>query len=179
MSTVGHIPLKFGPITLNYRQRTELTQTWALDGGHSYPVAHSGKLLHQSHYDKQIVNVTASGCWRPSPFAAWDRSAAYELSCMQAIAKSIAAPANTIALPPGRRTDALCMPWAEAELPDGDMVATAVTIDENTATLDTVSGAVQYHLYYYPKFTAYIIEATTSIQDAAGTWSWAVTFREA
>lgn len=174
--TANDALLIFGSILIPHRAGIDLSQDLQRDGGHSYPITHNGTMLHQGHYNKWISRVSAGGCAMASPFLHIDVGTAALLSCVKPTA--IYSTSATITLPAGRRGDTGYVPWATAQTLDGCIVDTAMSIVTNTATLTTVSNALQYQVHYYPKFTAFLTEVSESVQDADGFWSWSATFRE-
>jgi len=175
--TTNDALLVYGSILIPHRAGIDLVQSLELDGGHSYPITHGGTMLHQAHFNKWITRVSASGCAMASPFLSVDVGTAAVLSCVKPTA--IYSTSNVITLPADRRSDTDYEPWATAQTIDGKIVDTTISIVTNTATLGAVSGALQYIVHYYPKFTAFISEPPSeSVQDADGSWAWSVTFRQ-
>lgn len=116
-----------------------------------------------------------------APLDALDRGAEVEIQCAEPrrISHPTIPTSLSITLPAGRRTGGIYTPRGYAMMAIGEIVETPITsIVDNVATLVAVTGAMHYHVLYYPKFTGRI-EHKHSSEPWQAKRTWTITVREA
>ncbi len=140
----------------------------------------AGSLLIQRAWPldrNYLLRTTISGGGSmPPPLDQLDRGSVHEVSCAEA--RMIAAQVPVIALPAGRRSDGAHAPRGHA-LVDGELVETSVVMSGDTAILAPVSGAQQYQVRYWPRFTGFITHKSSGDPwQARRTWSLTIEEKE-
>lgn len=147
------------------------SQSYELTGGRSRLRMMDGSQVAQTRWAKLSTTLRASG-WAPSGLAGMDPSTPVTLACVAP--RAIAAAGNVIALPAARRSDTA--PIGQA-IVAGQLVATALALVGDVATLAIVPGASGYRALYWPLITAYV-EVTDDVDLSAAQFGWALTAEE-
>ncbi len=158
--------LKIGTFELPVYAGLDLTQRYEPIGGETILRAVSGRGIKQMTWSRTRV-TTSGGGWVPSGLETLDFTEQHALACVvpQTVPADFATRQAT--LPTARRTDLGHIPYGLAELPGGQTIEVGVTMDDDLATVDAVSGAVRYQVGYYPLLTCWVLRPTRSGPDAA------------
>lgn len=149
----------------------DLQQNYEQIGGQGILRAVSGRGIKQRTFNKLRVRTSGSG-WMPSGLEEIDQDAQHLMKCVTPRRLLANFTTRQATLPAGRRSDAGFTPFAFAELQGGRLVDCAVTIAGNVATADSVSGAVAYHVNYYPQLTVWLLSPTTSGNVGDASYGW-------
>lgn len=142
----------------------------------------SGGAVLQTYWQKLRTTLSGAGWWPPG-LDGLNYAAPLLLKC--AGPHSIRTDAAAIALPAARRTDAGFAPIGHAVVPGasvgvsgGDLVPTAVSIADNLATLTPVTGAIGYHITYWPQLTVFATPPATQADLPGAAHRWSLTAEE-
>ncbi len=150
----------------------EHSQSYELSGGRSRLRMMDGSQHAQTRWAKLATTLRASG-WAPSGLHGLDPSIAVTLACVAP--RAISGAGTAITLPAARRSDVA--PVGQA-IVAGRIVATALVLAGDVATLDAVPGASGYRALYWPLITAYV-EIPEEVDVAAASFSWTLSAEEA
>lgn len=149
----------------------DLQQTYEQLGGQGILRAVSGRGIKQRTFSKLRVKTSGNG-WMPSGLEDIDQDAQHVMKCVSPRRRLANFTTRQATLPAGRRSDAGFAPFAVAELAGGRLVDCAVTIAGDVATAAAVSGAVAYHINYYPQLTVWTLSPTTSGNVGDASYGW-------
>ncbi len=125
----------------------------------------SGLGVKQMTFNKKRITTSGTG-WVPTGLSSLDFSVTHEIACI--VPETLPADFTTrsVELPDFYREDDGHIPYGLAQMPDGQTVASTVTIGEElVATVDEVDGAVAYQVAYYPLVTCWLMRPTCSGPD--------------
>lgn len=121
------------------------------------------------------TRLTGSG-WYPPGFDALNYDVALEMHCIAA--KSVISAGTVIAIPAARRSDAGFEPFAKAVVA-GATVDADMTLAGDTATVDDVTDAQFYAVYYYPRINVFTALPELRFDAMAEKYTWTLEAREA
>lgn len=148
------------------------SQSYELKGGRARLRMMDGSQVAQSRWAKLSTTLRASG-WAPAGLHDLDPSIAVTLACVAP--RAIAGTGNVMALPAARRGDVA--PVGQAVVA-GRLVATALALVGDLATLAAVPGASAYRVLYWPLLTAFV-DLVEDIDVTAAGFGWTLTAEEA
>lgn len=158
------------------------TQTYEPIGGRARLRMMGGNAVQQVWWGKLRTQLSGDGWWPPG-LDGLDYDG--ELTLLCAVPRTLQSASNVIALPSARRTDAGYTPQGYAivrgqspQVGGGDLVPTTLSLAGDVATLGTVTGAVGYHVAYWPALTVLADPPTTEGDVAAATHRWSLTAEE-
>jgi hypothetical protein len=163
--------LQIGSFVLPVAAGLELQQNYEQIGGQGILRAVSGRGIKQRTFSKLRVRTSGSG-WMPSGLEEIDEDAQHVMKCIAPRRMRANFTTRQATLPAGRRSDSGFTPFAFAELSGGRLVDCAVSLAGDVATAAAVSGAVAYHIHYYPQLTVFILSPTTSGNAGDASYSW-------
>lgn len=140
-------------------------------------LANGSAILLSSPLSSKIRTTLSGKGWVIAGLNGIDFNSELTLKC--AVPLGISSASNVITLPSSRRSDSGYEPYGYAIMPDGSETKTNVNISVDTATLDTVSGATQYKVEYFPELQVIVTKKPRdSVDRGAVTYSWAITAEE-
>lgn len=169
--------LEIGSLIIPFRAGIEIDQEYASLGGEMILRAVSGRGIKQMTYDRLRVTTSGSG-WMPAALETLDFTAQHVLKCIVPRGMTAVFATRQATIPAARRSDAGYLPFGTALLASGEAIATPVTMATNVATCTAVSGAVSYHVAWYPAPTVYLLRPQTSGNLADASYRWEIIAEE-
>lgn len=160
-----------GSFVLPLAAGLDLQQNYEQLGGQGILRAVSGRGIKQRTFNKLRVRTSGSG-WMPSGLEEIDQDAQHVMKCIAPRRVRANFSTRQAPLPTARRSDSGFTPFAVAELAGGRLVDCAVTMAGDVATAAAVSGALAYHVNYYPQLTVYVLSPTTSGNAGDASYGW-------
>lgn len=163
--------LEIGSLVIPGIAGIEIDQQYVPLGGETILRAVSGRGIKQMTYQKLRI-VTSGQGWLPSSLETLDYAAQHVIKCVVPRGMVANFATRQATLPAARRSDTGYTPFGTALLAGGQAVDTAVTMAGDVATCAAVSGAVSYHVSYFPAPTVYLLrpQASGSLADASYRW---------
>jgi hypothetical protein len=169
--------LEIGSLVLPDLAGIEIDQQYAPLGGETILRAGSGRAIKQMTYQRLRITTSGAG-WLPAALEMLDYTAQHALRCIVPRGQVADFATRQATLPAARRSDAGYLPFGTALLASGQAIDTAVGMAGNVATCAAVSGAVSYHVSYFPAPTVYLLRPQTSGSLADASYRWELVAEE-
>lgn len=163
--------LQIGSFVLPVAAGLELQQTYEQIGGQGILRAVSGRGIKQRTFSKLRVRTSGSG-WLPAGFEEIDVDVQHVMKCIAPRRLLANFSTRQATLPASRRSDSGFAPFAFAELSGGRLIDCALSLSGDVATAASVSGALAYHINYYPQLTVWVLNPTTSGNAGDASYGW-------
>jgi hypothetical protein len=169
--------LEIGTLVIPLLAGMDIDQQYSALGSETILRAVSGRGIKQMTYNRMRVTTGGSG-WMPAGLEALDFTAQHVIKCVVPRGLTAVFATRQATLPAARRSDGDYTPFGTALLAAGRAVNTPVSMAGNVATCTAVSGAVSYHVSYYPAPTVWIMRPETSGSLADASYRWDIVAEE-
>jgi len=133
-----------------------------------------GSLRQQTAWGGKIKTTISGRGHIPAGLQGLDYEQPLVLACVAS--RAITGMTNQLTLPAARRTDAPLL--GRALLVDGRWQSTPVALVGDLATLDLVTGALQYQVLYLPEISVYAAPPHESKPRRGNDYAWTLTAEE-
>lgn len=169
--------LEIGSLVVPLLAGMDIDQKYDALGGEKILRAGNGRGIKQMTYERLRVTTSGSG-WMPAGLESLDFTAQHVVKCV--VPRGLTANFSTrqATLPAARRSDGDYIPFGTALLAGGRAINTPVTMAGNVGTCTAVSGALSYHVSYFPSVTCWLMRPQTSGNLADASYRWELTAEE-